>query len=166
MRARIKTKPSTIVRYWKSNRCDPSGWEPASFDPDMDVPACMICGFSFAVLNQIIGEVGRESDYDWNTASLDRSHLHSHALGGSDEPSNLIMACRRCNRSMMPQFRSRDSALRHLAQASWASRAFAANAWLYAMWKSDKANDAFEIFRSLKDDFIESANADETEAKP
>ena len=75
--------PSTkrILSYWKENHA--SRWPDLTQSYDWGEPCCWVCFAPF-------------DDY----SQLDRAHLKARCVGGSDDPSNLILACRRCNLDM------------------------------------------------------------------
>ena len=68
----IKTKKEEIVDYWFS-RVDESG---LSIDASEAHERCWRCGYEH---------------------SLERCHIIPDSLGGEDEPSNLVLLCRRCH---------------------------------------------------------------------
>lgn len=51
----------------------------------------------------------------WGSAGgwLERAHLHDWALGGSNEPENLVPLCRQCH-DIMPEFSCRQSAISYV----------------------------------------------------
>lgn len=151
--------PSRVVSFWKDAR-DPSGWEPASFDPGFLLPACMICSYSPHVMRLMVGEETNSRYMDWNRCGLERAHLHSHALGGSGDASNLIMACGTCNR-LMPQKRSREAALGFLLESNWAARRFAGWAMLHSAWKMGTAGEVVDALKTIQADYLESRMAEE-----
>lgn len=150
---------SRVVKFWKDAR-DPSGWEPASVDPNLSIPACMICSYSPHVMRLIVGEEPNPRYMDWKRCGLERAHLHSHSLGGSGDASNLIMACGTCNR-LMPHKRSRDAALCFLLESKWAARRFVAQAMLYCGWKNGTAGEVIDALKTLRSDFLETWTAEE-----
>ena len=150
---------SRVVKFWK-DACDPSGWEPAGFDPNLSIPACMICGYSPHVVRLIVGDAPNARYMDWKQCGLHRAHLHSHALGGSGDASNLIMACGTCNR-LMPQKRSREAALGFLLESNWAARRFAGWAMLHSAWRIGTAGEVVDAFKELRAYYLESRMAEE-----
>jgi hypothetical protein len=152
-------RPSKIIEFWRST-IDPSGWEPAGFDAEMSIPSCMICGIVPAIIRKMLDEPETKADLEWDRSRLERSHLHSHALGGSSDASNLIMACRPCNR-MMPQMGSRVDALRFLLEASWPSRRFCDWAMTYSTWKRGGCTELIEALKICRSEWIETRDAEQ-----
>jgi HNH endonuclease len=87
-----RTVPSgyAIARWWIANP-DPLY---ASFVCDLGEPSCFACGWydqrapTYPAVTLAVA---------WQVAKLERAHLRPHALGGSDEPSNIVMLCDICH---------------------------------------------------------------------
>jgi len=77
---------NTIVKYWEAEyeAGRPTPWLPTF---EWHEPECMACGY----LAESWG------NKDWSKAKLDRCHIIPRAFGGSDEPSNLVLMCKRCH---------------------------------------------------------------------
>lgn len=86
-----KHKPWAIVQHWLSS-LDRERFAPR-LAPEMEMPHCFVCGWSPD--HRDLGW----SATDWNKSglSLERAHIIPDALGGPDEPANLIMLCVRCH---------------------------------------------------------------------
>ena len=99
----MKRKEATIraiLDYWIAHyRAEWPDWPQAV---DLGEPSCWRCGW------------WADSNAGWHVEKhphgLERSHLHDHARGGGGDPSNYVMLCRHCNRSM-PMFTDRAAAL-------------------------------------------------------
>ena len=90
-RTPIRTKKSAIAQHWLGTD------EGLARLPDNEalawaLPACFACGFSGTDDHDAV------ADWQlWNHARLERCHLVPSALGGGDEPSNLVLLCTRCH---------------------------------------------------------------------
>jgi hypothetical protein len=71
----VNTGHMSIVKYWAGR----------DFDVDLNVPACFACHW----------ESPRKH---WNWGWFERAHIIPDCLGGSEEPSNLVLLCKRCHR--------------------------------------------------------------------
>lgn len=103
---------SIILRYWVgrgdlAERLD-TGW--SKFDGIyLEAPHCWACrkdfGNAVKYLERTLGRpLGKEKHWTeaqintaWNAAPLRRCHVVPHALGGSADPSNLVLLCKRCH---------------------------------------------------------------------
>ncbi|MCW2994324.1 MAG: hypothetical protein JWQ18_1819 [Conexibacter sp.] len=88
---RIQTKKAAIAQYWLDTD-EGLARLPRNEAANWDLPACFACGFSGTDDDDAVAEWKL-----WNRAVLERCHLVPAALGGSDEPSNLVLLCRRCH---------------------------------------------------------------------
>ena len=68
-----------IVEYWRS--VEPRFVESPAF------PACFACGFD-----------GYDQWKSWATDQLEEAHIIAESIGGTREPGNLLLLCRRCHR--------------------------------------------------------------------
>ena len=127
---------SKIVAYWEANDGE-HGFEPKLASDWVD-PACMLCGlrpfyydevFIRAGLKMSELEYGKGRYKNWRGCGLHKAHLHCYAHGGSNDPSNFIVACRSCN-AFMPQFNDRIDALKVLAISKFYSLRFCMRAEL------------------------------------
>jgi len=107
-----------IVEYWSKTPVELNGkkyW----LNPAIDIgePACFACGFYEPEWG-----VDYETIFDWMKAwgvaskKLQRSHIIPVALGGGNDPSNLVMLCKRCNTNN-PHTKDRDWYLNWLINA-------------------------------------------------
>lgn len=108
----------SIVEYWSKTpvelNCKKYWMNPAI---DIGEPACFACGYY-----DLEWGVDHEKVFDWMTAwtiaskKLQRSHIIPVALGGSNDVSNLVMLCKRCNTNN-PHTKDRDWYLNWLVNA-------------------------------------------------
>jgi hypothetical protein len=82
-----------IVAWWRDHY--PEAWPDHPQQYDWNELLCWAC---------------ERQHGDLSANTLERSHLMDHALGGPDEPSNLVLLCHKCNR-FMPSFGDRLAAL-------------------------------------------------------
>lgn len=110
----LNTKHSEIFEYWKDKAILSDGTIiPDNFDDNTSVPvvydygepSCWACG------ERYIEEVLKNKDYDemalhnpkalYDTPQAKRNYNRCHIIprqaGGSDEPSNLFLLCRKCH---------------------------------------------------------------------
>lgn len=115
---------SSILDYWNSDESkENTEWEPNTFDGmrEDSVGCCMICAHPIdeADRNSRLISLNKQESFrypKWHNAGLERSHLHSCIMNGSNHPSNLIMTCRNCNLKM-PTCCNRIRALKFLDQS-------------------------------------------------
>lgn len=85
---------------------------------DCGEPSCFACGWMAADPDDdpVLWDV-------WDRASLERCHLVPHALGGTDEPANLVLLCGRCH-AEAPDVGDPRYMLRWIAVREYWGRAF------------------------------------------
>ena len=96
---------SSILDYWNSDESKVNTeWEPwtAGGMDEESIGCCMICVKHISwTMRKVFPHKPRGKYKYWtNDKDLERSHLHSVDMGGSNDPSNLIIACRNCNLCM------------------------------------------------------------------
>lgn len=113
----MQTKKSAIAAYWLGTERGRRRLPDNAALIDLGEPSCFACGWMAA-----------DPDEDpivwaaWDLAKLERCHLVPHALGGPDEPANLVLLCGRCH-SEAPDVRDAGYMLRWIgAHASWGHR--------------------------------------------
>lgn len=93
----LSTRKSAIARYWLDT---PAGIARFPENPalnDLYGPRCFACeAQSFRLAEYRL----RESDpwSIWDAAYFDRCHIVPRALGGEDDPQNLVLLCSTCHR--------------------------------------------------------------------
>jgi hypothetical protein len=99
----------SILHYWNSDESkENTKWRPTNAKPiyyddksyKFNIQFCMICGET------------THGDF----VKLERSHLHSCDMDGSNHPSNLVIACRSCN-IFMPSCCDKFRALKFLDES-------------------------------------------------
>jgi 5-methylcytosine-specific restriction endonuclease McrA len=91
-RARCATRKAAIAEYWLGTQEGRMRLPENRALADLGEPSCFACGWMAA-----------DPDAEptlwtvWNHASLQRCHLVPRALGGADDPSNLLLLCARCH---------------------------------------------------------------------
>jgi hypothetical protein len=82
-----------IFDHWKDRFRD------LGFFIDWGEPSCWACRFHWgAAYNIKRPDASWEEIFDcWNRVPLQRCHIISRSLGGSDEPENLFLMCRECH---------------------------------------------------------------------
>jgi hypothetical protein len=88
-----KTTKAAIAEYWLGTAVGSQRFpnNEALFDPDF--PACFACG------SPALEDGDHPPSWKvWNQATLDRCHICPHSLGGTDDPTNLVLLCSSCHR--------------------------------------------------------------------
>ena len=91
-RARCRTSKSAIAEYWLGTEEGRARLPNNAAMIDRGEPSCFACGW-MANARDEPPELWRV----WNRAALQRCHLVPDALGGTDDPCNLVLLCARCH---------------------------------------------------------------------
>lgn len=86
--------PQAIHEWWHDYDFD--RWFHWFGQCDIGEPTCYACGW-YDGGSKISNGVIRCYEQTYEFAGLERGHLVSHAAGGSNHPSNLVLLCRPCN---------------------------------------------------------------------
>ena len=82
-----------------------------------------------------------ECVYAWKRARLQRCHLVPRSLGGSDDPSNVVMLCVECH-DLAPDLANRETMLDWMAKQDWLTRS---SAKFKAAWESIIGQDTCDV---------------------
>lgn len=90
--ARVQTPKSKIAEYWLATAEGRARLPVNETSIDWGEPNCFACGWWATRADE-----APELWSVWNRAALDRCHLVPAALGGEDEPENLVLLCIQCH---------------------------------------------------------------------
>jgi hypothetical protein len=88
-----------IAEWWAKNWRAESRESFAGELSDLGEPFCWACSAYFAEFKDPCPRWGKPEAYDL-AVELERCHLVSSAVGGSSEPSNLVLLCHDCHQEM------------------------------------------------------------------
>ncbi|MCD2099630.1 HNH endonuclease signature motif containing protein [Rhodococcus qingshengii] len=84
--------PYLVAEYWFEHQSDDS-----TFVLDLGSPACMACGWTPYLTAIEDTAVTARARWSETNSKLQRCHIVPHALGGSEDVSNLVMLCKKCH---------------------------------------------------------------------